>query len=607
MLRWTLPGAFWLSLAILPILFFYFLRMRFRAQPVSSVYLWTRLQKVTTGGSRLRRRSVMLLLMQILAVIAAVVAVAQPFLFLRRTVTPGTVFLVDISESMGAIESATGSRTRLELAKELVATEIGKLNPDAGCMIFSCDTEANPLLEPTVDHSRVLANLDRIITRGAGFNEAEVSNQLQAWLGGEKRPWQACLISDGGLDLGGQRLADVFEGKLRIITIGEERGNIGVYGLRIIDSKALFSIINGWPDEREVQVSLIFQNQILAQGTLNAPPGFSQQALDLNSEAGPGVYKVQLEDNRDALAADDVSYLAVNQLRRFRVLMVGPSNPFLKSALNHPAIVLDTVPEFPKDLPGYWDLIIVDRVPVPPNLKANLLVFEKIPPKAPVGFEGNISGSFETNGISHPLLRFVKWEEIQVVNGYALKADPELPVLAEVSGKPIIAVWEEEGWRKIVCGFSLYSSNIGLSGTFPIFLQNLLHWLTPQGANQLAYNLTLGEPVVFGEPPEWRIINGQDFELERSGPIIQIKALKTGDFQWRTGSDQGYLAVNLPIEESDLTPRLIPLKQTTVTVAAELTTTQTALTHWPLLILLACLVLEWIIWRGGWRLRREDI
>lgn len=607
MLRWTLPGAIWLSMAILPILFFYFLRMRFRSQPVSSVYLWARLQKVTTGGSKLRRRSIMLLLLQILAVLAAVATVAQPFLFFRRTVTPGTVFLIDVSESMNAVESSSGFRTRLEMARELLAEEIGRLDPEASCMVFSCDTEANPLIEPTVDHSRVLSSLDRIITRNAGFDEAGVSNQLQAWLGGEKRPWQACLISDGGLDLGGQRLANVFDGKLRIITIGEEQGNIGVNGLRIIHTKALFSMINGWPDERRVQVSLIYQNRTLARTTLNVPHGFSHQVLYLKSEAGPGVYKVQLEENRDALASDDVSYLAVNQPRRFRVLQVGPANPFLKSVLNHPAIELDTVPKFPKNLPGYWDLIIADRVPVPPDLKANLLVFEQIPPKAPVSFEGTISGSFEPNGISHPLLRFVKWGDIQVVNGYALKADPELPVLAEVSGKPVIAAWEEEGWRKIVCGFSLFSSNIGLSGTFPIFLQNLLHWLIPQGANQLAYNLTVGEPVVFGEPPEWRIIHDKYFELERSGPLIQIKALKTGVFQWKKGSDQGYLAVNIPVEESDLAPRPIHLKQTTLEMAAELTTDQTALTQWPLLVLLVCLVLEWIIWRGGWRLGKEDI
>lgn len=606
MLRWTLPGAFWLSMAILPILFFYFLRMRFRAQPVSSVYLWARLQKVTTGGSRLRKRSIMLLLLQILAVIAAVVAVAQPFLFFRRTVTPGTVFLIDVSESMNTIESSSGTKTRLEMAKELLTEEIRKLNPAAGCMVFSCDTQANPLLEPTVDHTRVLANLDRIMTRNAGFNEAGVSNQLQAWLGREKRPWQACLISDGGLDLGGQRLANVFDGKLRIMTIGEERGNIGINGLRIINSQALFSIINGWPDEREVQVSLIYQNRTLTRTTLIVPPGFSQQALDLKNETDPGVYKVQLEENRDALASDDVSYLAVNQPRRFRVLLVGAANPFLRSVLSHPAIELDTLPEFSKNLPGYWDLIIADRVQIPPDLKANVLAFEQIPPNAPVSFEGNISGSFEPHSISHPLLRFVKWGEIQVVNGYAIKADPELPVLAEVSGKPVITLWEEEGWRKIVCGFSLYSSNIGLSGTFPIFLQNLLHWLTPQGANPLAYNLTVGEPVVFGEPPEWRIINDKFFETERSGPLIQLKALKTGDFQWKTGSDRGYLTVNIPIAESDLAPRPITLKQSNLTVAAELTTAQIGLTQWPLLILLACLVLEWIIWRGGWRLKRAE-
>jgi hypothetical protein len=606
MLKWTLPGALWLSVAILPILFFYFLRMRFRTQPVSSVYLWSRLQKVTTGGSKLRRRSLLLLLLQILMVIATAAAVAQPFLFYQQPVSPGTVFLIDISESMNAVESSFGSKTRLEMAKELLAEEIGKLEPKTSCMVFLCDIEANPLIEPTVEHNRILSSLSRIMSRNAGFNEAEVSSQIQAWLGGQNRPWQACLISDGGLNLAGQRLSNVFDGKLRIIIVGEERGNIGVHGLRILDSKALFSITNGWPDERRVQVSLMFQNQTLVRRTLKAPPGFSQQVLELKSGAEPGIYRIQLEENRDALATDDVSYLAVNQLRRFRVLQVGPANPFLKSALNHPAIELGTASQFTEVIPGYWDLIIADRTPVPANLKANLLVFEEIPPNAPISFEGTVSGVFEPKSISHPLLRFVKWGEIQVAKGYALKTGPELPILAEVSGKPIIAAWEENGWRKIVCGFSLYSSNMGLSGTFPIFIQNLLHWLTPQGANQLAYNLTVGEPVVFGEPQEWRIVNDNNFKIERNGRLVQIRAFKTGAFQWKKDSDRGYLGVNIPVEESDLTPRPIHLKQNSLAMAAELTTNRRALTQWPLLLLLACLVLEWILWRGGWRLKKED-
>lgn len=606
MLKWTLPGAIWLSVAVLPVLFFYFLRMRFRVQPVSSVYLWLRLQKTTTGGSKLRRRSLLLLLLQILMVIAIAAAVAQPFLFHQQPVSPGTVFLVDISESMNAVESSFGSRTRLEMAKELLAEEIGKLEPKTDCMVFLCDTDANPLTEPTVEHNRILSSLSRIMSRNAGFNEAEVSSQLQAWLGGQNRPWQACLISDGGLNLAGQRLSNVFDGKFRTIIIGEEQGNIGVHGLRILGSKALFSINNGWSDERRVRVSLIFQNQTIVRRTLEAPPGFSQHVLELKSQAGPGIYRIQLEENHDALAADDVSYFALNQLRRFRVLQVGPANPFLKSVLNHPAIELSTAPQFTEVIPDYWDLIIVDRTPVPANLKANLLVFEEIPPNAPISFEGTVSGVFEPNSISHPLLRFVKWEDIQVVNGYALKTSPGLPILAKVSGKPVIVAWEENGWRKIVCGFSLYSSNIGLAGSFPIFIQNLLHWLTPQGANQLAYNLTAGEPVIFGEPTEWRIVNDNHFKIERNGRLVQIRAFRTGAFQWKKDSDRGYLAANIPVEESDITPRPIHISLNTLATAAELTTNRRALTQWLLLLLLACLVLEWMLWRGGWRPEKED-
>ncbi|MGE5604822.1 MAG: vWA domain-containing protein [Bacteroidota bacterium] len=602
MLKWALPGATWLSLAILPILFFYFLRMRFRSQPVSSIYIWSRLQNVTTGGNRLRRRSVLLLLLQVITTLAAVGAAAQPFLFVRHLASPGMVYLVDVSASMNAVENSSASgRTRLEMARELLAKEIEALDPKTNCMVFLCDTDAKPLAEPTFEHHRILAELKRIGTRNAGFDEAEVANQLQAWLGVRNGLWKACLISDGGLDLGGRKLAAVFDGRIKTLIIGKDRGNLGISGLRLQGSKASFIVYNGWPDERKTQVSLIYQERVLIRALLEFPPGLSNHTLNLGEDVKPGVYQVRLDQNQDALDSDDGSYLAVNRQRRFRVLQVGPANPFLESVLGHPAIDINSIPEFPEPLFGYWDLVIADRVTVPPNLKANLLTFEQIPPQAPVNFGGSVVGNLDPVTISHPLLRFVNWGGVQIVDGQALKVKPGLAILGEVAGKPVIAAWEEEGWRKVVCGFNLYQTNLGLTGSFPIFFQNLLQWCTPQVGNQLAYNLTVGEIAVLGEPPEWGIVNDRFFDIDRRGPLLRIKALASGVFQWKSGSEEGFLAVNPPFTESDLTPQPLHLKEPVATAALEFTTHQISLVQWPLMILLGCLFLEWIVWRGVWR------
>ncbi len=605
MLKWILPGAIWLGLALLPILFFYFLRVRFRAQPVSSIYIWSRLQNVTTEGSRLRRRSVLLLLLQIATALAAITAIAGPFLFVRHLAAPGIAYLVDVSASMNAAESLSkDSQTRLEAAREILAKEIRGMDPKTNCMVFLCDTQARPLAGPTLEHGRILSSLNQIKASNAGFNEAEVSSQLQAWLGAQKGSWQAFLISDGGLDLGGQSIAKVFGGRVKAKIIGKERRNLGVAGLRLLGSKASFFINNGWPSERTVQISLVYQERTLARAALDVPPGLSNQALALDVQVKPGVYRIQLDQNHDALNADDFSYLAVNQQRRFRVLQVGPANPFLQSILGHPNIELTSLPEFPEALQGYWDLIIADRVEIPPDLRANLLSFVRIPPKAPVSFTGNISGMLDPAGIFHPLLRFVRWDGVQVADGHILKVKPGLPVLAEVAGEPVVAAWEEDGFQRVICGFDLYTSNFGLSGAFPIFFQNLLQWLTPQGGNQLAYNLTVGEPMVFGESPAWRILADEHFDLDRRGPLIEIRALKSGFFQWKGESDRGFLVANPPFGESDLAPQPLHFKQAAVTAAAELAIDQIPLTQWPLLVLLGCLLAEWIIWRGGWQLKK---
>ena len=606
MLKWTLPGAGWLSLAVLPILFFYFLRIRFRSQPVSSIYIWSRLQNLTTGGNKLWRRSVILLLLQVLTALAAVGAVAQPFLFVRDPASPGMVYLVDVSASMNAVEnSSVPKRTRLELAREILAAEIEALDSNINCMVFLCDTEAQPLDGPTRDHHRILGELKRIKTRNAGFNETEVANEVQAWLGAREGLWQACLISDGGLDLGGKKIAGIFEGRIKTISVGKDRGNLGVSGLRLMGRTASFLVNNSWPDQRVVHISLLEHEHSLARVTLEVPPGVSSQTLNLSAEVKPGIYKVQLDHDQDALVSDDYTYLAVNRQRRFRVLRVGPANPFLQSILEHSAIECTSIPKFPEPFLGYWDLIIADRVAVPSNLEGDLLTFGQIPAQAQVSFVGTVDGKFDPKTISHPLLRFVNWDGVQVVEGRVLQVRPGMAVLAEVAGKPVIAAWEEDGWRKIVCGFNLYQTNLGLSSSFPVLFQNILQWCVPQGGNQLAYNLTLGETAVLGEPPGWRMVNDQFFDIDRRGPLLRVKALASGAFQWKNGSEQGFLVVNPPFAESDLRPQPLHLKERATTAALELTTHQIALAPWLLMILLASLILEWILWRGGWRLGKE--
>lgn len=116
MLSWGEPRAFWFTLVIIPIIFFYFLGMRFRRQPVSSIYIWSRLQMTSRGAKKLRYWSVLLLLIQVLAA-AAVMTLARPAWVAQRLEQPGMVYILDVSASMSAQDVEGG---RLAQAKSIL-------------------------------------------------------------------------------------------------------------------------------------------------------------------------------------------------------------------------------------------------------------------------------------------------------------------------------------------------------------------------------------------------------------------------------------------------------------------------------------------------------
>ena len=604
MLSWGAPGALWLGLILLPILFFYFLRLRYRRQPVSSVYLWVRLQQVTRGGSHLRWKSLFLLLLQVAIAAAVVLAAARPDQVRRRLDQPGVLFLLDVSASMGTIED--GHVSRLDQAKVRLAREIRQLPAKTEGMVFLCAAGAVPLGGPTDDHRQLAARLGPVRPSGAAFAETAVAEALQAWLALQGRPWQARLITDGGLDLYGRRLADLFGGLLSTDLIGARCGDLGVTGLRLAEEGRIsFSLVNGWPGSRRVRIRVERDGRTIARALLTAPPGTSGQSLTAGGDAGgPGAYTAVLEQPPDALPLDDRAYLAVNRPCRLRILLAGADSPFLQAALGLPGVELTRVDRIPaRGFTGQeWDLVVADGVAVPAGITCNLLTFGRVPTDAPVRLAGDLAGPLLAVATPHPLQRYTDWEGIRIGAGKALAAkSPGVQVLATVNGQPALVAWEGGGRRGVAWGATLFGMDLGLSAAFPIFLRNLLQWCVPQMDNPLAYTLVAGEPRLLACTPAWRNLGREAIESVRSGRLVTVQASAPGVFRWAQGAEHGLLAANLPASELDLAPHPLLVGRDDAKLGARYTYRRFPLAQILLVFALACLALEWFAWWGGWR------
>ncbi|NLW09405.1 MAG: hypothetical protein GX036_06055 [Firmicutes bacterium] len=610
-MSWEVPAAFWLFFLLIPVIICYFLRVRFSRHPVSSIYLWQRARQIS-GGRRLRSFPLLLLFLQIATVTAVIFALAGPVLQQQEMEPPGILFLLDASAGMAA-EDGPGGLSRWDQALSLLKEEVAALPPGTPGAVFLCAAGAE-LLGEAGDWYRLLQEVQRERPRYEGFVEEAVASDLELWRVQTERSWEAVLITDGGLDLEGRRLRQVFGDALRIRQIAAGGYNLAVTGLRVAGPDILQArIVNGWPVAKAVTLQIKKDGRLLAEESWPAAPGTSYQRLTLPEPLAPGGYEAVLAAAEGGIVFSPGSqaYLAVNPPRTARVLLAGPGNPFLRAALRRPGVEVTEIPALPEaQFTGKgWDLVIADRVPVPAELETDLLAFLTAPPGAPVRPGQRVAGRLEGTGSPHPLLRFVDWGEATIGEGQSLivegREESGVQVLAQVDGRPVAVAWEEKERLRVVLGFSLLTSELGVTGAWPVFFQNLLAYCLPQLTDPMAYNLTIGEPAVLPASRLFRVLDREGaranaLTVEHRGRHVVLRASRPGIFRWADGEEHGVLAANIPAGEVDLKPRILAGEgEKRTEAAAVLKTRRSDLTGYFLLLALLFLGMEWYLWRNG--------
>ncbi len=287
--------------------------------------------------------------------------------------------------------------------------------------------------------------------------------------------------------------------------------------------------------------------------------------LDLRANT---VLHAYLDGHKDSFALDDQAWLVVGQVRKAKVLIVGPSNPILTAFFDQDATRKVAVVEQmePSHLAqekyqklarsGDLDLVIFDRC-APEDEKdlpqANAYFIDRVPPPWFKAKRGLKNFSLEASKKDHPLLRYLTTlHDVGVAEGFQfdLKADmpeataklfelpdtdrrkryyPPLTRLVEGARQvPLLFTLPRGSYTDLVQTFPIVSdkgdliTNWPLQPSFPLFLRNLLYHLGNVGDAVRQTSVQPGEPMLLR--PEAGVE-----ELTVTPPKGAAKSLKRGN------------------------------------------------------------------------------
>ncbi len=522
-MTWATPilGAIAAGVAIPLLLLLYFLKLRRREVEISSTLLWTksvRDMQANAPFQRLRRN--ILLLLQLLALAAALLAVAQPEIARAAADGRRLVILIDRSASMSTIDPDAGA-TRLERAQERARDiieslrEPGLLSAGEGeqAMIIAFDAQAE-VVQPFTSNKALLdaaigsieptdapAALEPALRLARAYAPRAAAASEQA----PSAPAFAIRLLSDGLLTDRDEAARLAPGPLRTIVIGSaEAANIGVTALQAERSPdtpervSIFVGAQGVLDEpRDVDVELTIDGVVHAIRELRLDPdegGVASSGVVFRTERARGaVIRARLIVDDD-LEADDEAWLILPPARRLSALYVAEQPTLLLDALEAltPARLAQASPSKFDRLArdgslSTFDVVMLDGwAPDDPLPPGRFLVFSVDPNTAGIDAQPAPEDSEGASVVidwrrDHPALEDVSFDTLIMAAPLTLEVSAGARMLAESDRGPLIAESVSGADRTIVVGFDVMETNWAWDYNFILFLSEAIDYLAQRG------------------------------------------------------------------------------------------------------------------------------
>lgn len=377
------------AIAIPSLVILYFLKLRRRSVEISTTLLWRKaIQDLQANAPFQKLRRNILLLLQLLALAAALFAIAQPERTIEQTSSSRHVIMIDRSASMAAADgSDNGMLTRLQAAKQAATDQIEALDEgdlfgtDAHqAMVIAFDTTAEVVQRFTSDKARLkeaiesieqtdipgsiqeafqLAQAHRPRSGGAPDDAATPEDEQATLLAPQPQTFH--LFTDGRIPDLENFLPGSSDSVLYYTTGSSESANVGITGLRAersYDTPENLTIFVGLQNSAKLsvnaEVELILDGVPSAIRDVTIPAAVLASAGESNNgkpaieqRPQPGrngvvfelvlprgvLATIRVRTENDVLRTDDEGYLVIPPASQTSVAVVTKGNLFIANAL----------------------------------------------------------------------------------------------------------------------------------------------------------------------------------------------------------------------------------------------------------------------------------
>jgi len=496
-----------LFLATLPVILgLYILRLKRRQVTVSTNLFWSQvLEDVEANTPFQRLRYSHLLLLQLLIALLFVLALMNPAITYSSTRGLDTIFVVDTTASMGAIEQGS---SRLATVQKQLQQLIGDKDRHDRIAIIAAGRSPQLLtsltaetailrgaveqlnVEPVSGNLSSAADLVLQVVQEARQRDAKPGAALPALVDSDGPMAQAILFTDDPVGFGAPP-----ETELPIRWAVQPLGFANTVNVALLaasftnpdpatSTMTLFlttALVGPEPVEAELRVTR--EGTLLDLRTLTLQPGTEESHLFDGVPMEPGRFQLELKATRvaasrepvtDALEADNTAWMVYEPQSRFRILVLSSNGIY--------GLLLGQLPDvqvFQRSLSGgvpegVFDLILVDGdLPLNAPPGNYLVVHSNNHDLLPV----SVTGERERPVISDwkatdPLLRFVNPQTFRISKMMAAEPREWGRVVLDTNQGPAIVYGEQGQQRVVYWAFDPFATDLPFKATFPILLSS---------------------------------------------------------------------------------------------------------------------------------------